>query len=57
MYLCWSGILIRLAGAANEGRYKHVSTGRILEFSLRNLKESLQKTIVMIIAIETTTAG
>jgi len=44
MYLCWNGISIRLTGAANEGESKHISTGRILEFSLRNLRESLQKT-------------
>ena len=44
MYLCWNSISIRLVAAANEGESKHISTGRILEFSLRNLKESLQKT-------------
>jgi len=43
-HLCWSGVSIRLAGAENERGSKHISTGRILEFSLRNLKESLQAT-------------
>ena len=44
MGMYWCGSLIPLAGASGGERSKHISTGRILEFSLRNLKESLQKT-------------
>ena len=44
MCLGWNGISICTAGAMDEGESQHISTGRILEFSLRNLKDSLQKT-------------
>ena len=44
MCLGWNGISMYTAGAADEEESQHISTGRILEFSLRNLKESLQKT-------------
>ena len=44
MGMYWCGSLIPLAGASGREGSKHISIGRILEFSLRNLKESLQKT-------------
>lgn len=44
MCLGWNGISMYTASAADEEESHHISTGRILEFSLRNLKESLQKT-------------
>lgn len=44
MCICCYCIPISLADAADGRGSKHISTGRILEFSLKNLKQSLQKT-------------
>lgn len=41
-FVCWLGVLPSIAAAGRE-RSKHISTEEILEFSLLNLKESLQK--------------
>jgi len=44
VYICVHGISAPLEAATDGMGSKHISTGRILEFSLKNLKESLQKT-------------
>jgi len=44
MCICWHDISKPLEAATDGMGSKHISTGRILEFSLKNLKESLQKT-------------
>jgi len=42
--ICWHGISASLEAATDGMGSKHISTGRMLEFSLKSLKESLQKT-------------
>lgn len=42
--ICWQDISAPLEAAMDGMGSKHISTGRILEFSLKNLKGSLQKT-------------
>jgi chromosome segregation ATPase len=44
MCISWHGIFTTFVAAESEEGAKHISTGKILEFSLNNLKESLFKT-------------